>query len=212
MADKEQQAYHPAAANGYTRSGEEATTFDAKELRRQKHQKWLLYGVAFVVFQTGIILLFSTTVIKVRNPKFRVRSATFDASDIPTTNTSFNLKTNVALGIKNTNFGPYKYDYSTMYFYYGEAEVGSVVIPKSKAQFRRTKKFTVTLDLASTNLVGNTQLANDLSTGIVPLSSRSKLTGKVELMLIFKKQKAVDMICTMEVNTATQSLQNISCK
>ncbi|XP_058181455.1 uncharacterized protein LOC131299898 [Rhododendron vialii] len=212
MADKEQGAYHPAAANGYTRSGEEGTAFDAKELRRQKHKKWLLYGVAFVVFQTGIILLFSMTVMKVRNPKFRVRSATFDTFDIPTTNTSFNLKTNVALGIKNTNFGPYKYDNSTMYFYYGETEVGSVVIPKSKAQFRRTKKFTVTLDLASTNLVGNTQLANDLSTGIVPLTSRSKLTGKVELMLIFKKKKAVDMICTMEVNTATQSLQNINCK
>ncbi|KAH7839251.1 hypothetical protein Vadar_001768 [Vaccinium darrowii] len=102
MAEKKQQAYHPATANGYTRRDEEATTFDAKELRRQKHKKWLLYGVAFVVFQTGIILLFSMTVMKVRNPKFRVRSASFDTFDIPTANTSFNLKTNVALGIKNS--------------------------------------------------------------------------------------------------------------
>ncbi|KAE9450096.1 hypothetical protein C3L33_18001, partial [Rhododendron williamsianum] len=62
------------------------------------------------------------------------------------------------------------------------------------------------VDLASTDLVGKTQLANDLSTGIVPLSSRSKLTGKVGLMLIFKKKKAVDMNCTMKLNTATQSL------
>ncbi|KAG5533824.1 hypothetical protein RHGRI_027877 [Rhododendron griersonianum] len=212
MADKEQQAYHPAAANGYNRSDEEATATQAKELRRQKYKKWLIYGIAFVIFQSAVIALFSMTVMKVRNPKFRVRSATFDTFDIPTTNTSFNLKTNIALGIKNTNFGPYKYDNNTIYFYYGEVEVGSAVIPKSKAQFRRTKKFTVAVDLASTDLVGKTQLAHDLSSGIVPLSSRSKLTGKVELMLIFKKKKVVDMNCTMEVNTATQSLQNISCK
>ncbi|KAG5563262.1 hypothetical protein RHGRI_005872 [Rhododendron griersonianum] len=158
------------------------------------------------------MLLFSMTIMKVRNPKFRVGSATFDTFDIPITNTSFNLKTNFALGIKNTIFGPTKYDTSTMFFYYGETKVGSVVIPKSKAQFRRTKQFTVSLDLTSTNLIGKTQLANDLRLGIVPLSSRSKLTRKVELILIFKKKNAVDMNCTMEVNTATQSLQNINCK
>ncbi|KAG5542776.1 hypothetical protein RHGRI_015777 [Rhododendron griersonianum] len=99
-----------------------------------------------------------------------------------------------------------------MFFYYGETEVGSVVIPKSKAQFRRTKQFTVSLDLTSTNLAGKTQLANDLSLGIVPLSSRSKLTRKVELILISKKKKAVDMNCIMEVNTGTQSLLNFSFK
>ncbi|XP_058181450.1 uncharacterized protein LOC131299894 [Rhododendron vialii] len=123
--------------NSIPRSDEEATTFYAKELYRQKHKKWLLYGVALIFFQTGIILLFSMTVMKVRNPKFlfRVRSATFDTYDIPTTNTSFTLKTNIALEIKNTNFGPYKYDSSTIYFYYGEVELGSAVILKSKAQF-----------------------------------------------------------------------------
>ncbi|KAI8540421.1 hypothetical protein RHMOL_Rhmol09G0262700 [Rhododendron molle] len=67
---------------------------------RQNHKKWLLYGVAFVVIHTRIILLFSMTVV--------IR-------------TSFNA----ALGIKNTNFDPYKYDNTTIYFYYDETEVGS---------------------------------------------------------------------------------------
>ncbi|KAG5533814.1 hypothetical protein RHGRI_027867 [Rhododendron griersonianum] len=216
MADNEQQVHPMPPQSHNPRSKhdvETATTEQSRELRRQKQKKWLLYGIAFVIFQTGIIALFSLTVMKVRNPKFRVRSATFDTFDVvQTTNPSFNLKTNVALGIKNTNFGPYKYDNSTMYFYYGEAEVGSVVIPKSKAQFRRTKKITVTVDLASTNLVGNTQFASDMNSGIVPLSSRSKLSGKVELMLIFKKKKSVGMDCTMEVNILTKELQNVKCK
>lgn len=216
MAEKDQQV-HPIQPQSYSpqskRDVEATTTDQSKVARRQKQKKWLLYGVAFVIFQTGIIALFSLTVMKVRNPKFRVRSATFDTFDVvQTTNPSFNLRTNIALGIKNTNFGPYKYDNSTMYFYYGETKVGSAVIPKSKAQFRRTKKFTISVDLASTSLTGNSQFASDMSSGIVPLSSRSKLSGKVELMLIFKKKKPVDMDCTMEVNIAAQALQNIKCK
>lgn len=216
MAEKDQQVHpiQPQSCSPQSKRDVEATTTDqSKVARRQKQKKWLLYGVAFVIFQTGIIALFSLTVMKVRNPKFRVRSATFDTFDVvQTTNPSFNLRTNIALGIKNTNFGPYKYDNSTMYFYYGETEVGSAVIPKSKAQFRRTKKFTISVDLASTSLTGNSQFASDMSSGIVPLSSRSKLSGKVELMLIFKKKKPVDMDCTMEVNIAAQALQNIKCK
>ncbi|XP_058181457.1 late embryogenesis abundant protein At1g64065-like [Rhododendron vialii] len=184
-----------------------------KELRREKRKKWLLYSLAFIIFQSAIIALFTLTVMKVRSPKFLVRSATFDTFDIQsTTNPLFSLRTNIVLAIKNANFGPYKYDNSTVYFYYGNTEVGSAIIPKSKAQFRRTKKFTVGLDLASTNLAGNSQLATDISSGIVPLSSRSTLTGKVELMLIFKKKKSVNMNCTMEINTNTQMLQNVVCK
>ncbi|KAH7839726.1 hypothetical protein Vadar_007944 [Vaccinium darrowii] len=206
MAEKDQQAYHPATTNGYTRSGDvESTTAQAKEIRRQKIKKWIIYGVAFAVFQTLIIVLFTLTIMKVRNPKFRVRSAAFDNSTIPAAaNTSFTLQTDVTLGIKNTNFGPYKYDSTTIDFYFGETKVGNATIPKSKAQFRRTKKVVVP--------VGLTLPANSYSSGIITLRSQSTLNGKVELMFIFKKKKAVNMDCTMEVHTANQALQNIQCK
>ncbi|KAE9451709.1 hypothetical protein C3L33_16392, partial [Rhododendron williamsianum] len=148
--------------------------------------------------------------MKVRNPKFRVRSALFDNFDVQSTATpSFNLNGNVQLGIKNANFGPYKYNNSTVYFYHGDTAVGSAVISKSKAQFRRTKKFNVAVNLTATNIAANSQLATDITNGTVPLTSRSTLTGKVELMLIFKKKKSVNMNCTMEINTSAKSLQNI---
>ncbi|XP_058184078.1 uncharacterized protein LOC131301708 [Rhododendron vialii] len=207
MATKDQQAYHPPTTNGYNRSDEEATATQAKELRRQKYKKWIIYGIAFIIFQSAVIALFSMTVMKVRNPKFRVRSSS--TFEIPTADASFNLNGNVTFGIKNTNFGPYKYDNSTtVTFYYGDSEVGRAAIPKSKAQFRRTKKFTVAVAGNS-----NTKVASDhISSGMVPLTSQAKLTGKVELMLIFKKKKAVNMNCTMDLNTTTKMLENIKCK
>ncbi|KAG5558694.1 hypothetical protein RHGRI_008602 [Rhododendron griersonianum] len=204
MAEKEQQQAFPLApTNGYARSDAEAATTNTEELRRQKRKKYLIYFAAFVIFQTLIIVLFSLTVMKVKTPKFRVRSSSsINTVDVPQTNTSFTL--NAQFGVKNTNFGPYKYDSTTVDFLYNGIQVGSAVIPKSKANFLSTKKINVPVDL---NLSGNTS-----NSEILTLTSTARLSGKVELMLIFKKKKAVNMNCTMDVNTRTSELLNVACK
>ncbi|KAG5558698.1 hypothetical protein RHGRI_008604 [Rhododendron griersonianum] len=204
MAEKEQQQAFPLApVNGYARSDAEAATAYTEELRRQKRKKYLIYFAAFVVFQTLIIVLFSLTVMKVKTPKFRVRSSSsINTFDVPQTNTSFTL--NAQFGVKNTNFGPYKYDSTTVDFLYNGIQVGSAVIPKSKANFLSTKKISVPVDL---NLSGNTS-----NSEILTLTSTARLSGKVDLMLIFKKKKAVNMNCTMDVNTRTRELLNVACK
>jgi len=213
MAKKEQQQADPLA-NGNARSDAEAATAKSEELRRQKRKKWLIYGLAFVVFQTAIIVLFSLTVMKVKTPKFRVRSATYNNTfDVPQpANSSFAINMNAQFGVKNTNFGPYKYDSATVYFYYNDIPVGSAVIPKSKANFLSTKKINVAVDLTSANASSNGDLATALNSGILSLTSKSRLNGKVELMLIFKKKKSVDMSCTMDVHTSNRELQNVKCK
>ncbi|PSS34282.1 Late embryogenesis abundant protein [Actinidia chinensis var. chinensis] len=215
MADKNQQTYHPAAANGYSRNDTETTGgVDPRELRRQKQKKWALYIIAFVIFQTGIIVLFTFTVMKFRTPKFRVRnSRSFDTFDVQPTTPSFNMRMNAQLGVRNTNFGPFKYSNTTVTFYYKGTEVGSAIVRKSKANFRSTKKVNVPVDLIMpTTLASSTDLASDLSSGILPLTSQAKMNGKVEIMFIFKKKRTANMNCTMEVNISSKSLQNIKCK
>ena len=210
MAEKAQ-GYPVAPANGYARSDEEAGRSSDEE-RRQKRKKWALYIIAFVIFQTGIIVLFSMTVMKFRTPKFRVRSVT-SFENFDTQASSFNVVMNTQLGIKNTNFGPFKYGNSTVAFYYKGTQIGSVFIPKSKANFRRTKKLNVAVSLvAPTNLASNSEWTNDVSSGIVPLTSTSRLSGKIEIMFIFKKKRSVNMNCTMDLNISTKQLQNIKCK
>ncbi|GFY83301.1 hypothetical protein Acr_03g0000750 [Actinidia rufa] len=136
MAEKEQQAYHPAAANGYSRNDAETGGVDSKELRRQKQKKWALYIIAFVIFQTGIIVLFTFTVMKFRTPKFRVRhSKSFDTFDVQPATPSFNMRMNAQFGVKNTNFGPFKYGNTTVTFYYKGIEVGSTTVRKVESQF-----------------------------------------------------------------------------
>ncbi|XP_057489714.1 late embryogenesis abundant protein At1g64065-like [Actinidia eriantha] len=216
MADSDQQVHPmPQSYNPQSKYDQESTTTnEAKELRRQKQKKWALYIIAFVIFQTGIIVLFTFTVMKFRTPKFRVRpSSSFDTFDIQPATPSFNMRLNAQLGVRNTNFGPFKYGNTTITFYYKGTEVGSATVRKSKVNFRSTKKVNVPVDLVMpATLASNSDLASDLSYGILPLTSQSKLSGKVEIMFIFKKKKTASMNCTMEVNISTKELQNIKCK
>ncbi|XP_059669747.1 late embryogenesis abundant protein At1g64065-like [Cornus florida] len=214
MAEKDQTPTYPLApTNGYVRSDEEAAGSElSKELCRKKRMKCLAYAVAFAVFQTGVILIFSLTVMKIKNPKFRVRSASFETFEVVASNPSFNLRMNAELGVKNTNFGHYKFDNSTITFFYKGVQVGSAIVPNARAKARSTKKFNVVVDLSSTGVPSNSELGSDLDSGILPLSSQSNLKGKVELMKVMKKKKSVDMNCTMELNISTKELRHLTCK
>ncbi|KAA8539984.1 hypothetical protein F0562_026676 [Nyssa sinensis] len=164
MAEKVQQEQ----ANSYGRIDEES---QLKELRRRKRMKCIVYVVAFAVFQTGIIMLFALTVMKIKTPKFRVRSATIAPFVDPTSNGPFNITMNAELGVKNTNFGHYKFDSSNITFFSMGTPIGNAFIPNARARARSTKKFNVTIELTLPN-----------SSGVVPLTSQSTLRGKVELM------------------------------
>ena len=211
MAEKHQPAGY-APANGYSRSDEEASRASNRELRNKKRKKWAIYIIAFIIFQAGIIALFTMTIMKFRTPKFRIRPV----NSLDTINgqaSSFSAKLSTQLGIKNTNFGPYKYSASNITFYHKGTPVGTAVIPKSKANFRRTKKVNVAVDLAvPSSLASNTEWTSAVSSGVLPLTSQSKLTGKIEIMFIFKKKRVVNLNCTMDLNITGKQLENINCK
>lgn len=218
MAGKDNQSPHPlvsGVANGtYVRTGDdEAGRGDSRELRRQKRKKYLLYFIAFVIFQTGVILLFTLTIMKVRTPRFRVLSATFDTFNVvrQPNNPSFDISMNAQVGVKNANFGRYKYQSTTITFLYRGSPVGGAVIPQSSVGWRSTKKFNVAVKLTSENLTSNSQLATDLSANFLRLTSQAELTGKVALTFIFNKKKSTKMNCDMDVVLTTKQLVNISC-
>ncbi|KAK9293042.1 hypothetical protein L1049_021026 [Liquidambar formosana] len=149
-AEKEQPAYPLAPANAYGRSDEETAAALSKELRRKRNKKRLVYLAAFVVFQTIVILVFALTVMRIKSPKYRVRSALIET--LSSTNDSFNIRFYAQVGVKNTNFGHYKYENSTIVFYYRDVMVGEAPIDKARAKARSTKKVNIVVDLSASNL------------------------------------------------------------
>ncbi|PQM36627.1 uncharacterized protein Pyn_19761 [Prunus yedoensis var. nudiflora] len=141
--------------------------------------------------------------MKVKTPK--VRLGNIDVQDFnavpaaPSFDTSFITQ----IRVKNTNWGPNEFDAATATFLYQGVAVGQIVIPKSKPGMRPTEK---------KSLLSSSNLGNELSSGMLTLSSKAKLTDKVELMLIMKKKKSATMDCTMKFDLSSKAIQGLKCK
>ncbi|XP_039169219.1 late embryogenesis abundant protein At1g64065-like [Eucalyptus grandis] len=206
MADKNQNQYHPAEVNGYHRSDQESLE-EIEEARRKKKMKWTIGIIAFIIFQVVQGLFFVLVIMKFKSPKFRVADFT-----IPTltteaqTSPSFNMSFVAPIRVKNTNWGPFKYDASTVNFIYGDVQVGQATIPKGKANFKSTKKIDVPVTLNSGALPTSSNLGSELT-----LKSQGELKGKVTVMFMFKKTKISKMNCTIEISTSAKEVKSLHC-
>ncbi|XWS48494.1 hypothetical protein CRYUN_Cryun13aG0082400 [Craigia yunnanensis] len=185
----------------------------SKELKRKKRMKLFAYAAAFAIFQTIVILVFSLTVMRIKNPKFRVRSITVeDLTYTSTPDSPFNMKFNAEVAVKNTNFGHFKCENTTISFDYGGVQVGEAFVAKGRAKARSTRKMNVTVDLNSNNIKANSNLGSDINSGVLILTSHSKLSGKVHLMKLIKKKKSAEMNCTLTVNLVSRAIQDMKCQ
>ncbi|KAF8039422.1 hypothetical protein BT93_B1838 [Corymbia citriodora subsp. variegata] len=183
-----------------------------EEAKRKKRMKWTIGIIAFVIFQVVQALFFVLVIMKFKSPKFRISDFAIPSSDFNQTSPSFNMNFTAPIRVKNTNWGPFKYDASTVDFMYEGSQVGQAIIPKSKANFKSTKKINVPVTLSSTNLPSTSNLKSDLSSGFMNLTSQGELRGKVTIMFMFKKKKISQMNCTIAINTSTKEVQSLSCK
>ncbi|GLT34814.1 hypothetical protein SLA2020_093080 [Shorea laevis] len=171
---------------------------------------------AFVVFQAIIILVFALTFMRIRNPK--VRFGTIDTQSFQTaaptgaSPASFDMRFIAKVTVKNTNFGHYKFDNSTMKFLYDGVEVGQAIIPEARARARSTKKLNVTVALKSNGLPNTAMLGTELRSNVLTLNSQAKVTGKVELMKVMKRKKSAEMECTLVFNVQNKTVQELKCK
>ncbi|KAL7146238.1 hypothetical protein ABFS83_06G026900 [Erythranthe nasuta] len=214
MGEKVQRLSYPMSpANGHDTEVGAAPHAAASELHKRKITQCLLCIALFAIFQIAVVVIFSLTVMKIRNPRFRIRSAHLTNFNAGTpANPAFTGKLNAEFSVKNANFGRYKYMDTTVDFFYRGTRVGEVFVGESRAGWRTTKKFNISVDLSLANARANPQLASDLNAGVVPISSEARMIGSVELLFVLKKNRSTCLNCTMEIVTATQQIRNILCK
>jgi hypothetical protein len=213
MEGEDNQSPYPLApaANGRGRSDDKSFTMaHTKELHKKKRVKCMVYVAAFAVLQTMVILAFVLAVMHIKTPKFRLLAASFNLTDL--SNSSISLRTNAQFTVKNTNFGHFKYKHGIVRFAYKGMTLGEAAIEKARARARSTRKVNATFTLSSLNLPINSGISNDLAGALLPLTSSSKLDGKVHLLKVFKKKKYAQMDCTMNINIGLLKIQNLKCK
>ncbi|KAI3422678.1 uncharacterized protein J3R85_011755 [Psidium guajava] len=184
-----------------------------EEAQLKKKMKWTIGIIAFIIFQVVQALFFVLVIMKFKSPKFRVGEFDIQSLTVGTqASPSFDMTFTAPIRIKNTNWGPFKYGASTVNFTYGGVQVGQAIIPKSKVNFKSTKKIDAHVTMNSANLPSDSTLGSELSSGVITLNSQGELKGKVTVMFMFKKNKTSQMNCTMAINTATKAVQSLTCK
>ncbi|GMJ06493.1 hypothetical protein like AT2G46150 [Hibiscus trionum] len=223
MAEKTGDSPYPLApSNSHTQSDQvqppAPAPANSKDQKKRNRTKCLLYILLFAVFQTGVLLVFGLIVMRTKNPKFRVRAGSFvDAAfNVGTeASPSFDIRMNTQFTVKNTNFGDFKYGVGSVTFAYRGTTVGEATIERSRVGIRSTKKVDIVVELSSSSLSLNTtnrELGSDINSGVLPLTSYSKLEGKIHLMKVIKRKKSAQMNCTMEIDIHSRKMGIITCK
>ncbi|XP_076896887.1 late embryogenesis abundant protein At1g64065-like [Bidens hawaiensis] len=185
----------------------------ANETRRKRRQRHLISILIIAGFAIGIILVLALTAGNFRTPRFRVRSATFGTFNVVnSTNPSFDIIMNTEIGIRNRNFRRFRYRSTTVNFYYREQKVGEGVVWDDRVKGRDTRKFIVPVTMSSSNVTTLSELRSDINGGVLPLRSRSRLTGKFKILIFVRRYKHVNMDCTMDLVVANRELRNIFCR
>lgn len=128
----------------------------------------------------------------------------------PGTNTS--LKADVS--VRNPNMLLLIYDNTTTTFYYHDIVVGEAHGPGGRAKPRRTARMNITVDLSMDRLISYPNVNQDVSSGLLTMSSISRITGGgVELFKGFKKGiNILSMNCTITFNISSQGIEEQKCK
>ncbi|KAF8413665.1 hypothetical protein HHK36_001657 [Tetracentron sinense] len=163
--------------------------------------------------ETIIILVFALTVMRIKTPDLKLRSVIIQNLNIvPGASPSFSTTLIGQMTVKNKNFGHYTFDNSRVTVSYGGNTVGETQKAKGCAKARNTRKMNITMEVSSEKLWSNSNLSNDVSSGMLIVSSHAELSGKVQLMKIMKKRKTAEMNCIMKVYLTSQAIEDLNCE
>lgn len=174
-------------------------------------------GCAMVVF--GIIgitmLILMLTVFKVKDPTVNLNYVTLKGLEsanifnlLPTTNVTIEAD----MSIKNPNAAAFEFKNAVTGIYYENVLIGEAKTPKGTAKANKTFRLTITIDVMLQTFLRVPRFLGDLTAGEMPVSTRSSIRGKVEVLNIIKKKVGVKLDCSLTVLLASQNFKDLNCK
>lgn len=199
----------------HQRSDEEIATF--KALRKERSGKCFVYVFAGIVILCLLTLVFALIVLRFRFPDVNLSSVAVknlrlsNVGTASSSNSSFSATLVAEVTIKNTNFGRFNFENSTMSVLYGGMNVGDIRIGRWSVKARETRKMNVAVEVRSNRLSDTKNLSSDMMSGMLKLNSYASLSGRVNLLNIIKKRKIAEMNCTMTLNLTSGAIEDLQC-
>ncbi|XP_050280426.1 late embryogenesis abundant protein At1g64065 [Quercus robur] len=214
MVEKEQ--VRPLApATDCPSSDHNEAALHIQKLKRKRCIKCCGIISALLLLQAIVVIILIFTVFKVKDPIIKMNGVTITKLElinntIPKPGVNMSLIADVS--VKNPNVASFRYSNTTTTLFYHGSVVGEARGPAGKAKPRRTMQMNITVDIITDRLISNPNLQSDVGSGLLTMSSYSKIPGRVKMLSIINKHVVVKMNCTMTVNISSKAIQDQKCK
>ncbi|XP_021767560.1 uncharacterized protein LOC110731947 [Chenopodium quinoa] len=184
------------------------------EKRRKRRRCWLV-ALGVVI---GLVLLFSilgATVFKAKRPVTTVKSVSLHDMDVSFDALRMKVHLNVSLDasitVKNPNKVGLKFSDSSAFVDYRGQMVGQAPIPAGQISAGETLPMNLTLTVMADRLLSNSQpVISDLLAGTLPLTTRTRISGKVTLLFI-NIHVVSSASCNLNISVSTRSISDSDC-
>ncbi|XP_057443742.1 late embryogenesis abundant protein At1g64065 [Lotus japonicus] len=202
-------AHNIQTKNSWLRYHQETAMY--KPVQQEKRSsKCFVFVFAFFVFCCAILLVFAS-ILRVRNPQLKLRSATLNQISC-INSSSFNATViTYHLSIKNPNYGGFSFENSRVSVLYAGIRVGERKIHGDRVNGRGSREMNVSVNVSFAKVPVTGNLSSDINSGTLNLRSYAKFSGTVHLLKMINRRKIVEMACSMDLNLTSKAIQGVQC-
>ncbi|KAG6480356.1 uncharacterized protein LOC122019612 [Zingiber officinale] len=222
MSASREQIAPLALSSTQSPAGEEGEVAAAsKPSRLRRRRRCLICGGCcgvFLVVLAVVIVVLALTVFRVKDPEITVNGVTVQRVAVGglsfaalQPSFSLNLTLLVDLSVKNPNAASVRFGPSTTAVYFHGRDLGVARGPPGNSRAHRTFRMNVTVDIMAERVVGDAQLLQEVLGGVIPVTTSTRLGGRVKLLGVIRRHVEVTMNCSLTIELANQSLRQQDC-
>lgn len=182
--------------------------------RRRKCHLCCCLGVGFTVLLGIILLILVFAVFKTKDPDVWVNDVKLADLNI-TQGTLFpriRLKLDLNITVHNPNRAAFKYTNGSSVLFYQAIEVGHADIPAGRLGAGHTITQVVTLNVQAEKFFMGSNFTKDFAAGLIPVSATTRVSGRVNVLNIYKRHAVSYSWCDMSVFIANATLASFHCR
>ncbi|KFK34673.1 hypothetical protein AALP_AA5G176600 [Arabis alpina] len=190
---------------------------DSKRRKRNRKRKICICFTLLIILTIFIILLIlSLTIFKPKRPVTTIDSVTVERFQASVNALAFrvvlNLTLHVDLSLKNPNRVGFSYDSSSALLNYRGQLIGEAPLPANHIAPQKTEMMNLTLTLMADRLLSESELLSDVMSGVIPLNTFVKVSGKVSILKLFKIKVQSSSSCDLTISVSNRNVTRQSCK
>lgn len=191
--------------NGMRQDNDNYDVHHSLKRKKQKRRRCICLGCISCLLLTAlIILILALTVFKAKRPITTVNSlslADFKVDlDIPKLQVHLNVTLNILLTIKNPNKVGFTYSNTSAFLKYKTSLIGEAPIPPGKIKSNGNTPLNITLTVMADRLLSDSSVYSDVLSGNLPLTTYTKIKGKVRILHLFNIHAVSSTTCDFNIN------------